>query len=136
MNDTIKEKYRNIPKEYYGSISSNRFSYQRFWGVLQAFELYKTTDDFYVVFEGAEDIEIVTDAIHFYQVKTLKTQVCYTFASMKKRSEGSTKSPLMKLAEKERMDGVASLNIVSNLPFEDTYKKDDVDYNKVLDIFK
>lgn len=136
MNDAIKEKYRSIPKEYYGATSSNRFSYQRFWGVLQAFKLYNTTDDFYVVFEGAEDIDIVTDSIHFYQVKTNKTQVHYTFSLMKKRSEGSTKSPLMKLAEKERMDGVASLNIVSNLPFEDTYRKEGIDYNKETLNFK
>ena len=49
---------------------------------------------------------------------------------MKNCSVGTSKSPLSKLADKERMDGVASLNIVSNLPFERTYRKNGIDYDK------
>lgn len=130
MSQSIEEYYRKIPKENYGSISYNRFSYQLYWGILQAFELYKTGKEFYVVFEGSEDIDIVCESIGFYQVKTKKGKAHYTLEMMKKGEDKSSKTPLSKLAEKEHYDGVSSLNIVSNLPFETKYRKKGVDYNR------
>lgn len=72
---SLVEKLKKIkPRENSGSISSNRFDYQKNWAICKLIELSKQSD-FLLAFEFYEDIIVfdsstVPNIIDFYQVKT------------------------------------------------------------------
>ncbi|WP_299779703.1 dsDNA nuclease domain-containing protein [uncultured Formosa sp.] len=118
----LKEKLKNIiPRENSGSISSNRFDYQKDWAICKLIELSKQKD-FLLAFEFYEDI-IVFDSsenpktIDFFQIKT-KGKGKHSISTLLKKNKGS--SILGKLFnnkinfEKE----TNSLSIISNCDYK------------------
>lgn len=131
MSDEIKKYYCALYKDKTGSEINKRFDYQRYWGILKCFELFKKGIDFNVVFEGAEDIDVILDeGIHYYQIKTNSTKTKYTLTTLLGHSGTERLSILSKLAGKEKNQHTLSLNIVSNLPFEAKYNEPLIDYNR------
>lgn len=111
-----KTDYNKIIKNLSGSITQNRFKFQRFWAIKKIYELYETNTEFIVIFDYASDIDVsVNDDLHFYQVKTNKNK---NF-TIKKLLEIKNKNPkkhsiLSNLGLLENYTGVKSLNIVAN----------------------
>lgn len=131
MDESIKSKYKSIPKDNSGAIAAERFTYQRYWAIRKAYNLYNSGEEFYVVFEGAEDIDVLkNDGIHFYQVKTNSTASHYSLTTMVRKDKNTGKSIISKLSEKEQYSDVVSLNLVSNLKLEDKYRIKDCLYNE------
>jgi len=117
----IKKLKTIIPRENSGSVSSNRFDYQKNWAICKLIDLSKKTD-FLLVFEFYEDI-IVFDSsdnpnvIDFYQVKT-KEKGKHSISSLLNKTKGS--SILGKLfANKINFnDETSSLNIIANCDYK------------------
>lgn len=129
MDKGIKDSYRAIPKDNTGSLVSSRFTYQRYWAIREAYRLYNNKEEFCLVLEGAEDIDILKeDGIHFYQVKTKENVVHYTLNTMIYKNRETGKSIISKLSEKEPYPNVTSLNIVTNRTIEERFCVDDVNY--------
>lgn len=91
---SLIKKLRTIsPRENSGSVSSNRFDYQKDWAISKIIDLSKNAD-FLLVFEFYEDI-IVFDSsdnpnvIDFYQVKT-KVTGKHSVSSLLKKTKGSS----------------------------------------------
>ena len=136
MDDNLKKSYLAIPKSNCGAISAERFTYQRYWAIREAFELYNSGEDFYIIFEGTEDIDIIKNgSINFYQVKTNEKNLCYTLTTMVRKKPDTGKSIISKLSEKESFENVKSLNLVSNLPLEAKNKDSSFSYNDSIICF-
>ncbi|CAM4279124.1 dsDNA nuclease domain-containing protein [Zobellia nedashkovskayae] len=91
---SLIEKLRKVaPRENSGSISSNRFDYQKDWAICKLLEL-SVDKDFLLAFEFYEDI-IVFDSssspniIDFYQVKT-KGKGKHSIATLLSKKKGSS----------------------------------------------
>ena len=118
----LKEKLKNvIPRENSGSISSNRFDYQKNWAICKLIELSKQKD-FLLAFEFYEDI-IVFDSsedpktIDFFQVKT-KGKGKHSISTLLKKNKGS--SILGKLFNNKINfeEETNSLSIISNCDYK------------------
>ncbi|EOY7209651.1 dsDNA nuclease domain-containing protein [Clostridioides difficile] len=73
------EYYMNLPYDLSGSMSKNRFRNELLWGLKKMYELYKTNEDFVVVFDYRCDIEVhLENKFEFYQVKTQNNSGTYT----------------------------------------------------------
>ena len=119
---SLIERLRKVkPRENSGSVSSNRFDYQKNWAICKLLEL-SEHDDFLLAFEFYEDI-IVFDSsdkpnfIDFYQVKTKSTGK-HSISSLIKKKNGS--SILGKLFDNKvsfKFE-TSSLNIISNCDYK------------------
>lgn len=129
----LKDKLKTIkPRENSGSISSNRFDFQKNWAICKLIELTHSNIDFLLAFEYHEDI-IIFDAsdspnkIDFFQIKT-KNKGAYTLNEILKKSKTKTSegdSILGKLFQnKLNFDQETnSLNIISNTTLNISDKK-------------
>ena len=117
-----EDVYSSIIKDLSGSISQNRFKFQRYWAINKIYELYQQPKDFVVVFDFACDVDvIIEDKIHFYQIKTSGSN-SFTITKLISARKDSH-SILSKLSLLEKYDHVESLNIVTNLPLQDLDKR-------------
>ena len=67
----LEDSYLKLPYDLSGSMSKNRFRNEMLWGLEKMFELYKTNQDFFMVFDYVCDIEAHLDGkIEFFQIKT------------------------------------------------------------------
>lgn len=72
----LKDKFKEIvPRENAGSMSANRFDFQKNWAICKLIELTKEGKDFVLAFEFHEDIIVLDSStspkyIDFYQIKT------------------------------------------------------------------
>ena len=119
---TLINKLRQIaPRENSGSVSSNRFDYQKDWAICKLIEL-SEKKDFLLAFEFYEDI-IVFDSssspntIDFFQVKT-KGKGKHSISTLLSKKNGS--SILGKLFKNKLNfhSETNSLNIVSNCDYK------------------
>lgn len=79
MSSDILKSFAETPvRETSGSMSSNRFDYQKNWSLCELLELHANQDDYLMVFEHHEDV-VVFDSqsdpsgVIFYQVKSKKS---------------------------------------------------------------
>lgn len=71
--------YEMLPYDLSGSRSKNRFRNELLWGLEKLYEIYKTGEDFCIIFDYACDIEVhFTDRFEFYQIKTSNKGAPYT----------------------------------------------------------
>ena len=65
------DSYLKLPYDLSGSMSKNRFRNEMLWGLEKMFELYRTNQDFFMVFDYVCDIEAhLNGKIEFFQIKT------------------------------------------------------------------
>ncbi|QKX06762.1 DUF4297 domain-containing protein [Aquimarina sp. TRL1] len=128
---SLTKKLKTItPRENSGSVSSNRFDFQKNWAICKLIEL-SEKEDFLLAFEFYEDI-IVFDSskdpntIDFFQVKT-KGKGRHSISSLLTKKNGS--SILGKLFNNKLNfnDETNSLNIISNCDYK-LALKDGVDF--------
>lgn len=110
-----------LPFELSGAISKNRFRNEILWGMEKIFDLYKSGNNFSVVFDYVCDVEIHLDGLYeFYQIKTTKNNTNFTINKIIKPKNGS--SILGKLYElkqiKDERTGI-KVAIVSNVALKD-----------------
>lgn len=118
---SLINKLKSIkPRENSGSVSSNRFDYQKNWAICKLLEL-SEKDDFLLAFEFYEDIIIFDSSkspnfIDFYQVKT-KSKGKHSISSLTKKTKGS--SILGKLFNNKVNfeNETKSLNIIANCDY-------------------
>ena len=134
------------PREESGSVSSDRFQYQRHWALLKLLNYHLQEPDYVFIFDYHDDVLILDSdenptKIKFYQIKT-KGRNNWTLAALTKQEEGesskegeSRKLPSilgkMYLNKVNFKDQVESLNFVSNARFnlklDDATEKDTKD---------
>lgn len=125
---TLFEKLKEIrPRENSGSISSNRFDFQKNWAICKLLELSQKNSDFILAFEFHEDILIFDSSnnpnqIEFYQVKSKNTGKKFTLTELLvRRSLKNHKgnSILGKLAQNKSNfpDETKTLNLVTNAQY-------------------
>jgi Cap4 dsDNA endonuclease len=91
---TLRSKLLSIPpRENSGSISSNRFDYQKDWALCKLLELHESRTDYLVVFEYHDDIIILDSVLNptklqTYQIKTKKSG-SWTLAALLKADTSS-----------------------------------------------
>lgn len=120
--------YMNLPYELSGSMAKNRFRNEMLWGLKRVFEVYKTGNDFTIVFDYKCDIEfhLENDKFEFYQLKTQKDNGAYKLNSLIKPNKSGDsvlgKLYLLKYGvdDKEQEDVLVAL--VSNAPLSDGVK--------------
>lgn len=70
----LNDIYLNVKKDLSGTISKNRFSQEYYWGLKKIYNLFTSnSSDFVVIFDYACDIDVISDKIYFYQLKTKKS---------------------------------------------------------------
>ncbi|MDU6295736.1 dsDNA nuclease domain-containing protein [Clostridium celatum] len=75
--------YETLPYDLSGSRSKNRFRNELLWGLEKLYEVYKTRENFCIVFDYACDIEIHFDnRFEFYQIKTSNKGSAYTIGKI------------------------------------------------------
>lgn len=75
--------YETLPYDLSGSRSKNRFRNELLWGLEKLYEVYKTGENFCIVFDYACDIEIHFDnRFEFYQIKTSNKGSAYTIGKI------------------------------------------------------
>ncbi|MDL0240544.1 dsDNA nuclease domain-containing protein, partial [Clostridioides difficile] len=121
------EYYMNLPYDLSGSMSKNRFRNELLWGLKKMYELYKTNEDFVVVFDYRCDIEVhLENKFEFYQVKTQNNSGTYTINKLtdKKKGSKSVVGNLYSLKYDINMNEIDDVYvaIVSNAPLNDGKK--------------
>lgn len=111
------------PRERSGSISSNRFDFQKDWAICKLLELHSKPDDYLLTLEHHDDIIIFDSSsepnkISFFQVKT-NNKSKWTIKQLIKQEKGKASllnSPLGKLYEHllNFEEDVESLNFITN----------------------
>lgn len=77
------EVYETLPYDLSGSRSKNRFRNELMWGLEKLYEIYKTGEDFCIIFDYVCDIEIhLTNRFEFYQIKTSNKGEAYTIGKI------------------------------------------------------
>lgn len=72
-----------LPYDLSGSRSKNRFRNELLWGLEKLYEIYKTGEDFCIIFDYACDIEIhLANRFEFYQIKTSNKGEAYTIGKI------------------------------------------------------
>ena len=75
--------YERLPYDLSGSRSKNRFRNELLWGLEKLYEVYKTEEDFCIIFDYACDIEIhFNNRFEFYQIKTSNKGSAYTIGKI------------------------------------------------------
>lgn len=75
--------YETLPYDLSGSRSKNRFRNELLWGLEKLYEVYKTEENFCIIFDYACDIEIHFDnRFEFYQIKTSNKGEAYTIGKI------------------------------------------------------
>lgn len=120
----LEEIYMKLPFDLSGSRSKNRFRNEILWGLEKTYEVYKTGNDFAVIFDYVCDIEVHTSSkLEFYQVKTHKAPNPYSLNKILKKDKAG-KSILGKLyilkSSLYENDANIKLAIVSNTVFKGT----------------
>ncbi|HBF8686539.1 DUF4297 domain-containing protein [Clostridioides difficile] len=121
------EYYMNLPYDLSGSMSKNRFRNELLWGLKKMYELYKTKEDFVVVFDYRCDIEVhLENKFEFYQVKTQNNSGTYTINKLTDKKKG-TKSVVgnlysLKYDINMNENDDVYVAIVSNAPLNDGKK--------------
>jgi hypothetical protein len=93
---TLSELFSTLPpRENAGSISANRFEYQKDWSLCLLLQLHLVGGDYLIVLDMHEDVVVLNAAFEpktakFYQVKTLhgSAQKSWTRAALIKRKTG------------------------------------------------
>ncbi|UOY06566.1 DUF4297 domain-containing protein [Muricauda sp. SCSIO 64092] len=118
---SLIEKLKNVaPRENSGSISSNRFDYQKNWAICKLIEL-SNQEDFLLAFEFHEDIVVFNSSdnpnlIDFYQVKTKNNGKHSISSLVRKTKSGSILGKL--LMNRLNFDvETNSLTIIANCDF-------------------
>lgn len=117
------------PRESSGSLTSDRFEYQKDWSLVLLLQLHLSGNDYLLVLDMHEDVVVFDSSsdpqsARFYQVKTLhgEGQKAWTTAALirqKKAKKGLKNSILGKLySNKQKFATYAErLAVVSNAPF-------------------
>lgn len=75
--------YETLPYDLSGSRSKNRFRNELLWGLEKLYEIYKSEEDFFMIFDYVCDIEIhFTNRFEFYQIKTSNKGEAYTIGKI------------------------------------------------------
>lgn len=122
-----KDFYMNLPYDLSGARSKNRFRNEILWGLEKIFEIYKSENDFTVIFDYVCDIEIhIQNTFEFYQVKTHNNATPYTLQNILKTNKTGD-SVLGKLYLLKQYSGEdkpsIKVAIVSNVAFKDSNNK-------------
>ncbi|MDY7394055.1 dsDNA nuclease domain-containing protein [Aureibaculum sp. 2210JD6-5] len=119
---SLKEKLKSIkPRENSGSVSANRFDYQKNWAICKLIDLSKE-NDFLLAFEYYEDIIVFNssdnpDSIDFYQVKTNNKH--HSLSMLLRRSQGKNSIIGKLFKNKISFDTeTKSLNLIANCNFK------------------
>lgn len=142
----LEDSYLKLPYDLSGSMSKNRFRNEMLWGLEKMFELYKTNQDFFMVFDYVCDIEAHLDGkIEFFQIKTNNAAKPYSITKIAKPDK-SGKSILGKLyaikTADDSEDGIVSkLAIVVNVPLKTsdnvTHSTDrEISFDKIDEVSK
>lgn len=136
---TLKDELLSFNPEQSGSVTADRFDYQRNWAICKLLDLHKKGDDYVMVFEYHDDISVVDSPtnpqrISFYQVKTLKSGT-YSISKLIKRDKGKLqfKGSILGKLYRHKIDfndGVESLNVISNAKYKVILKAEDDDSRK------
>lgn len=119
----LEDSYLRLPYDLSGSMAKNRFRNEMLWGLEKMFELYKTNQDFFMVFDYVCDIEAhLNGKIEFFQIKTNNAAKPFSINKIAKPDK-SGKSILGKLyaikTADDSDDGIVSkLAIVVNVPLK------------------
>lgn len=108
----IDETYLSLKKDLSGTIQKNRTKQEYLWSLKKIFELYLNEKDFKIIYDYACDIDLITDKLSFYQLKTDKNNN-FTIDELIKvptKKKESILSTLYKLYRSEQTE----LFIVSN----------------------
>lgn len=93
----MDEAYKQLPYDLSGARSKNRFRNEMLWGLERLYYLYKTEEDFCMVFDYACDIEVhLKGGFEFYQLKTSNGAKPYTVRQIIKQ-DSANKSILGKI---------------------------------------
>ncbi|WP_051424732.1 dsDNA nuclease domain-containing protein [Paenibacillus graminis] len=120
--------YMNLPYELSGSMSKNRFRNEMLWGLKKVFEVYKTDNDFTIVFDYKCDVEfhMANGKFEFYQLKTQKDNGAYKINKLIKPNKSGDsvlgKLYLLKYGVDEQEQDDVIIALVSNAPFSDGEK--------------
>ena len=90
---SLSEFYMTLPFDLSGSRSKNRFRNEVLWGLEKTFEVYRSGEDFTIVFDYVSDVEVhlsKSGVIEFYQVKTRNTGESYTLNEILKRKKNKS----------------------------------------------
>lgn len=68
----IDETYLSIKKDLSGTIQKNRTKQEYLWSLKKIYELYLNKEDFKIIYDYACDIDLITNKLSFYQLKTDK----------------------------------------------------------------
>ena len=75
--------YEMLPYDLSGSRSKNRFRNELLWGLEKLYEVYKTEEDFCIIFDYTCDIELhFNNRFEFYQIKTSNKGQAYTIGKI------------------------------------------------------
>ncbi|ALB46197.1 dsDNA nuclease domain-containing protein [Clostridium beijerinckii] len=75
--------YETLPYDLSGSRSKNRFRNELMWGLEKLYEIYRTGEDFCIIFDYVCDIEIhFINRFEFYQIKTSNKGEAYTIGKI------------------------------------------------------
>ena len=138
----LENDYMNLPHELSGSMAKNRFKNELLWGVHKILKLYKSGENYCVVFDYVCDIEVHLndERFEFYQIKTHNRGESYTFQQITNpgKKENSVLGTLYKVKQSSTKPEKIKLFVVSNKPFKDCKnylytEKEIVDFNE-LDI--
>ena len=115
----LEDSYLKLPYDLSGSMSKNRFRNEMLWGLEKMFELYKTNQDFFMVFDYVCDIEAHLDGkIEFFQIKTNNAAKPYSITKIAKPDK-SGKSILGKLyaikTADDSEDGIVSKGVENTI---------------------
>lgn len=78
-----EQVYEMLPYDLSGSRSKNRFRNELLWGLEKLYEVYKTKEDFCIIFDYACDIELhFNNRFEFYQIKTSNKGEAYTIGKI------------------------------------------------------
>lgn len=121
---TLSTRLKEIkPRENSGSVSSNRFDFQKNWAICKLLELTQAKSDFILAFEFHEDILVFDSSnepsqVEFYQIKSKNTRGKFTLTQLLART-GEKNSILGKLLQNKFnfFNETKSLNLVTNCEY-------------------
>jgi Cap4 dsDNA endonuclease len=126
----VRECLVSRPREASGSVSGNRFDFQRDWALCRLFELHESVEDYVLVMEHHDDVVVLDScddpkAVDCYQVKTADSHWSardLLYRKSLKKAKGN--SILGKMYENCLIFNAAtqSVNFVSNYAYRVTLK--------------
>lgn len=113
-----------LPYDLSGSRSKNRFRNELLWGLEKLYEVYKTEEDFCIIFDYACDIELhFSDRFEFYQLKTSNKGEAYTIGKISNPDKQGNSIlgkvyALKKIIDSTNEFEVTKIAIVVNVPLK------------------